>query len=60
MAAMKAPAIASVLQRAVRAHALGGRAASVVEAVRRAACVYGSAPTCHLSVLARTRRMKPD
>ncbi len=57
---MREPAIANILRRSVRAHALGGRAATVVEAVRRAAGVYGAAPTSHLSLLARTRGYKPD
>ncbi|MHC4077981.1 MAG: DNA glycosylase AlkZ-like family protein [Planctomycetota bacterium] len=54
MAAIKRLSLASVLRRAVRAHALGGRAATVVEAVWRAGFVYGSAPTCHLAAVART------
>src|SRR5688500_11632815 len=56
---MKGLTIASVLRRAVRAHALGGRAATALEAVRRAAGVYGAAPTCHLGLLARTRGYAP-
>jgi hypothetical protein len=43
-----------VLTRMVEAHALGGGAADVEAAVRRAACVYGSAPTCQLALQART------
>ncbi len=52
--------LADVLRRSVRAHALGGGAKDVVEAVRRAGFVYGSAPTCHLAVLARTRGHAPS
>lgn len=48
-----------MLARSVRAHALGARAANVVDAVRRAAGVYGSAPTCHLSLQARTSGFTP-
>jgi len=60
MAAIKPLTLANVLRRAVRAHALGGRSATVVEAVWRAGFVYGSAPTCHLAVLARTASYKPS
>lgn len=60
MPEVKPTTIATVLQRMTRAHALGGGAATVVEAVRRAACVYGAAPTCYLSVQARTRDHTPD
>jgi hypothetical protein len=56
---MKGLTIASVPRRAVRAHALGGQAANAVEAVRRAAGVYGAAPTCHLGLLARRRGYSP-
>ncbi len=52
--------VARVLQRAVRAHVLIAPAENVVDAVRRAAGVYGSAPTSHLSLLARTRSHKPS
>ncbi len=51
--------LARVLARSVRAHALGGRAGTLAEAVRRAACVYGSAPTCHLSVQSRAGGYAP-
>jgi len=52
---MKDFTIANILQRAIRAHALNQQADNVVEAVWRAAGVYGAAPTCHLSLLARTK-----
>jgi winged helix DNA-binding protein len=51
--------LASVLRRSVHAHALGGGAASVLEAVRRAGFIYGSAPTSHLAVCVRTRGYAP-
>lgn len=51
--------IASVLARNVKAQALSSPAGSVVEAVRRAACVYGSAPTSHLALVLRTKGYKP-
>ncbi|MEO7652848.1 MAG: crosslink repair DNA glycosylase YcaQ family protein, partial [Bryobacteraceae bacterium] len=51
---------AAILARSIRAHALGARAANVLDAVRRAAGVYGSAPACHLSVQARTSGFTPQ
>ena len=54
-----AATLASVRLRAVEAHALGGRARDVTEAVRRAAGFYGAGPTAHLGLLARTRRYAP-
>ncbi|HLF28461.1 MAG TPA: winged helix DNA-binding domain-containing protein [Anaerolineae bacterium] len=56
---MREPTLKRVLRRAVRAQALGGRAPTVVEAVRCAAGVYGAAPTCPLSLLARVRNYTP-
>ena len=44
----------------LRAHALGGRAATILDAVWRAGFVYGSAPTCHLAVQARTSGYEPS
>src|SRR6478736_9579027 len=52
--ALKGPTVSTVLLRSVRAHALGGKAKDVVDAVRRAAGIYSSAPTCNLALLART------
>lgn len=60
MAAVTPTTLATVLQRMTRAHGLGGDAATVGEAVRRAGCVCGAAPTCYLSVQARTRDRTPD
>jgi hypothetical protein len=51
--------VGAVVRRSVRAHALGGRADGVVEAVRRAAGVYGSAPSSHLGLVVRARGYKP-
>lgn len=43
-----------------RAHALGGRARTPVEAVRRVAGIYGAAPTCHFSLVVRVRDYAPS
>jgi hypothetical protein len=60
MPAVAPTTLALVLQRMTRAHGLGGGAANVVDAVRSAACVYGAAPTCYLSVQTRTHQRAPE
>lgn len=48
-----------IVRRAMSAHALGRRAPDIVSAVRRAAGIYGAAPTCHGALAARMRGYVP-
>lgn len=52
---MEKVALRPVLLRCVRLHALAEPEASVEEAVRRPAGIYGASPTCYLSAAVRLR-----
>lgn len=50
---------AAILARSLEAHALAARVPDVVTAVRRAAGIYGAAPTCHFGLALRVAGYTP-